>query len=410
MGCVMEDPAVDDGAGAPDGGPFAAMDPEMTANPQALFKMLRDTTPVMEVDGTGVVLTRRADIDEAFRHPEVFSSNFDAVDLGNIRPLIPLQIDPPDHKKYRKLLDPIFAPRQMALLEEPITALVNDLIDALIDDDQVDVAALFSVPFPSQVFLTLLGLPIDELPTFLAMKDGIIRPDLVTGEPYGSDAAKAHQQQVARSIYDYFDAALDRREDRRDDDLLSRFLDAEVDGERLSREEILDICFLFLIAGLDTVTATLDCMYGYLAQHPEQRRRIVEDPSVIPSVIEELLRWETPVMGVARVAMEDTELGGCPIPKGSGVMVLLGSANTDEDEFPDGHEVRFDREVNRHLAFGGGVHRCLGSHLARLELRIALREWHRRIPDYDVVDGHTLVYTPAIRSIEHFPMVIRPNR
>jgi cytochrome P450 len=151
-------------------------------------------------------------------------------------------------------------------------------------------------------------------------------------------------------------------------------------------------------------------MYGYLAQHPEQRRRIVEDPSVIPAVIEELLRWETPVMGVARVAMEDTELGGCPISKGSGVMVLLGSANTDETEFPDGDDVRFDREVNRHLAFGGGVHRCLGSHLARLELRIALREWHRRIPEYAVVDGHTLVYTPAIRSIEHFPMTIRPNR
>ena len=228
--------------------PFAAMDPEMTANPQPLFKVMRDTMPVMAVEGTGVVLSRRADIEEAFRHPEVFSSNFDAVDLGNIRPLIPLQVDPPEHKKYRKLLDPIFAPRQMALLEAPITALVNDLIDSFVDDDEIDFASSFSIPFPSQVFLTLLGLPIDELPTFLEMKDGIIRPDIVTGEPYGSHAATAHQRGTATSIYDYFDTVLDRREAQRDDGLLSRFLDAEVDGERLSRAERLDICFRFLIA------------------------------------------------------------------------------------------------------------------------------------------------------------------
>jgi cytochrome P450 len=397
-----------DDAPADDGSPFAAMDPEMAANPQPLFKMLRETMPVMEVEGTGVVLTRRADIDEAFRHPEVFSSNFDAVDLGNVRPLIPLQIDPPEHKKYRKLLDPIFAPRQVAELEDRLTALVNDLIDDFIDRDEIDFAASFSVPFPSQVFLALLGLPVEDVSLFLKMKDGIIRPESATGGPFGSEEAVAYQRETATSIYEYFDQILDVREAERDDDLLSRFLDAEVDGERLSREDILDICFLFLIAGLDTVTATLDCMYGYLAQHPEQRRRIVEDPSIIPAVIEELLRWETPVMGVARVALEDTEIGGCPVAKGTGVMVLLGSGNTDEAEFPDGDEVRFDREVNRHLAFGGGVHRCLGSHLARLELRVALREWHRRIPDYSVVEGHTLTYTPAIRSIDHFPMVIHP--
>lgn len=388
------------------GSPFAAMDPEMAANPQPTFKMLREAMPVMAMEGTGVVLARKAEIDEAFRHPELFSSNVDAVDLGNIRPLIPLQIDPPEHKKYRKLLDPIFAPRQMALLEEPVTQLVNDLIDQFIDDGQIDFAAQFSVPFPSQVFLTLLGLPLEELPRFLKMKDGIIRPDVVTGEAFGSAGAKAYQSETAHSIYDYFNEVLDERELQPEDDILSRFLDAELDGERLTREDILDICFLFLIAGLDTVTATLDCMFGYLSQHPDQRQSIVDDPSIIASVVEELLRWETPVMGVVRVALDDTELAGCPIRRGDQVMVLLGSANTDEAEFPDGDVVRFDREVNRHLAFGGGVHRCLGSHLARQELRIALREWHRRIPEYSVVDGHVLAYTGGIRSIDHFPMNI----
>src|SRR5208283_4008931 len=119
---------------------------------------------------------------------------------------------------------------------------------------------------------------------------------------------------------------------------------------------------------------------------------------------EELLRWETPVMGIVRVAVEDAELGGCPIHQGESVMIMIGSANTDEAVFPDADVVRFDRDVNPHIAFGGGIHRCLGSNLARLELRVALREWHRRIPDYEVESGHTLVYTPGIRSIDEFPM------
>ncbi len=125
-------------------------------------------------------------------------------------------------------------------------------------------------------------------------------------------------------------------------------------------------------------------------------------------MIEELLRWETPVQAVARMAMEDAELAGCPVKKGDSVTVVIGSVNTDEYDLEDAGVVRFDRDTNRHLAFGAGVHRCLGSHLARLELRVAVREWHRRIPEYSVEEGTALVYTPAIRSIEHFPLVLTP--
>jgi cytochrome P450 len=386
------------------GSPFATMDPDMAAHPQVMFKALRDECPVMAIEGTGVVLTRKVEIDEALRHPEIFTSNMDAVDLKNARPMIPLQIDPPEHKKYRKLLDPIFAPRRMAAMDDSVSRIVNNLIDGFIDQGEVDFAQAFSVPFPSEVFLTLLGLPLGELDRFLAMKDGIIRPDHVIGKPYGSRAVNDFQQKVADSVYEYFNEVLDAREVTRQDDLLSLFLDAEVDGQRLTRNDILDICFLFLIAGLDTVTATLDCMFAFLAQHPEHRQQLVDDPSMIPSAIEELLRWETPVMGVVRASLEDTSLGGCPVKKGDQVMLMIGSANTDEAEFEDADTVRFDREANRHIAFGGGIHRCLGSHLARLELRVALREWHRRIPDYSVEPDHTLVYTGGIRSIDHFPM------
>jgi cytochrome P450 len=170
---------------------------------------------------------------------------------------------------------------------------------------------------------------------------------------------------------------------------------------------MLDICFLFLIAGLDTVSASLDCFFGYLAEHPDARRKLVDEPESIPSVVEELLRWETPVMGVARVATRDVEVGGCPIAAGENVMAVIGAANVDDAEFPDAGELRWDRETNRHLAFGGGIHRCLGSHLARLELRVALREWHRRIPDYRVKLGVELDYTPGIRTLETFPMLLR---
>ncbi len=380
----------------------------MANAPQPLYRAMRETAGVVPVDDHMVVVCRRAEIDEMFRRTEHFTSNMSAVDLQNRRPLIPLQIDPPEHKKYRKILDPLFAPKRMALLDEPVTALVHELMDAFGDRREIDFAAEFSVPFPSRVFLTLLGLPVDDLPTFLAMKDGIVRPEHVVGTDFGSEAAVAHQKATADSIYDYFDAVLDEREATATDadDLLAAFLRSEVDGHTLTRDEILDICFLFLIAGLDTVTATLDCMFAFLATHPDHRRQIVEDPSVIPSAIEELLRWETPVMGVARAATTDTELGGCPIHEGQMVAVMLGAANTDDEEFGDGDEVRFDREVNRHLAFGGGVHRCVGSHLARQELRVALREWHLRYPDYSVLEGHELQYTPAIRSIEHFPMVL----
>jgi cytochrome P450 len=190
--------------------------------------------------------------------------------------------------------------------------------------------------------------------------------------------------------------------------MLTGFLEADVDGNRLTREDILDICYLFLLAGLDTVTASVGCMVSYLAQHPEQRQRLVEDPSQIPGAVEELLRWETPVPGVPRVVAEDIELSGERLEAGERVTVLIGSANIDERGFPQPDDVDFERPANRHLAFGGGVHRCLGSHLARLELRVALEQLHGRIPDYSIKPGETPQYTMGIRAVEHLPLVFTP--
>jgi cytochrome P450 len=370
------------------------------ADPQPMYKALRETSPVFR-SPQAVVLSRLADIEMALKHTELFSSNMDAVDLGNVRPLIPLQIDPPEHAKYRRILDPLFTPREMARREPEVTKLVNEMIDAFADRGQCDFHAEFAVPLPCTVFLQLLGLPLEDLEQFLTWKDGVIRPE---GGPFTFEERHAATAPVAQKIYDYFERAIDDHIANPRDDVLSALIAADVEGQPLSREELLDICFLFLIAGLDTVTDSLDCFFVYLARHPEHRRQLIDQPDILPSAIEELLRWETPVPGVARVAMQDIEVAGCPISKGERVSPLLGAANTDPTEFADPEVVDFCRNPNRHRAFGGGPHRCLGSHLARMELRVALREFHRRIPDYEIPPGTELSYTGGLRSVESLPL------
>jgi len=289
----------------------------------------------------------------------------------------------------------------MAAREPAVAALVNEMIDNFADRGQCDFHEEFAVPLPCTVFLQLLGLPLEDLDKFLQWKDEVIRPEgAYSAEEHAKASAPAAQQ-----IYEYFERAIDDHIASPQQDVLSSLLAARVEGQPLSREEMLDICFLFLIAGLDTVTDSLDCFFVYLAKHPEQRRLLIEQPDIVPSAIEEMLRWETPVPGVARVAMADVEVGGCPISKGERVSPLLGAANTDPAEFPDPDLVDFNRSPNRHRAFGGGPHRCLGSHLARMELRVALREFHRRIPDYEIKPGTQLTFTAALRSVEALPLV-----
>jgi cytochrome P450 len=375
------------------------------AEPQPMYKALRESAPVFR-SPQAVVLSRLVDIEMALKRTDLFSSNMDAVDLGNLRPLIPLQIDPPDHAKYRRILDPLFTPREMARRETQVAELVNEMIDRFADRGECDFHQEFAVPLACTVFLQLLGLPLRDLDKFLAWKDGVIRPEGAIDWDDRHDASAP----VALEIYEYFDLAIDDHIANPRDDVLSAMIAATLredgDGEakRLSREELLDICFLFLIAGLDTVTDSLDCFFVYLARHPEHRHQLIEQPDILPHAIEELLRWETPVPGVARVAMQDIEVAGCPISKGERVSPLLGAANTDPAEFPNPELVDFARSPNRHRAFGGGPHRCLGSHLARMELRVALREFHRRIPDYDIPPGTELKYTAALRSVEALPL------
>ncbi len=373
--------------------------PESARDPQSFYRVVRAAGAAVPAPYGGIEVVRRAEVEDVLHRPEVFSSAMEAVDLGQTVPLIPLQVDPPEHVKYRKLLDPIFAPKRMNVIEPDVARMVNDLVDGFIDEGACELTTALAEPLPSSVFLRLIGLPVSELPMFLRMKDGILRP-----QGADMDEVVASQRAAAAEVEAFFAQELaDRRVNPRDD-LISMFASAEVGGDRLTDDEILGICFLFLIAGLDTVTDSLECMFANLAQHPDRRRQIASDPSIIPSAVEELLRWETPVTTVARIAACDTEVGGCPVRKGEHVGVSIGSANTDEEAMPDAYEVDLTRH-SKHLAFGGGVHRCLGSHLARLELRTTLREWHARIPEYELAPGTELEYGFGLRQIESLPLV-----
>ena len=370
--------------------------------PQEMYKFLRDHMPVMAVEHemmTGTSVALHDDVMTVLQNPGLFSSD-GAAEIGQVRPLIPLEIDPPEHSKFRKLLDPLFAPRRVAQLESSTQALVNNLIDGVIDNGECNFHTTVAEPLPSQVFLTMFGLPVERTAEFIALKDGIIRPPVE-----GSADATAYRNMTGQKIYAALQEAIDEKKASPQDDFISQFLNAEVDGHRLSEEDVLDIGYLFFLAGLDTVTASLDCMLAYLAQNPEDQKRLADDPDQIPAAMEELLRWETPVAGVIRVATQDTELSGCPIKAGDKVSVNLGSANTDERFWADADKVDFDREINKHIAFGGGVHRCLGSHLARMELRVGLEEWHRRVPSYELKPGTTPEYSMGLRSVDNLELI-----
>lgn len=375
--------------------------PEAASCPQPVLNRLRERCPVGQaIPGGSVCVSRYEDVMFALRNPQIFSSELPGSLVGNQRAMIPLQIDPPRQTRYRKILDPIFSRRRMVALGPAFRELAGTLIDAFADRGECEFNEEFAMPYPSTVFARLMGLPMEDIDLFLEIKDGIIRPSGDTPEE-----AAAVRSAASDRIYEYMGQLFDQRAAEPADDLMTHLVNAELDGQKLTREELLDISYLMIIAGLDTVTATLGCSIAYLAQHPDRRRALIADPGLLETTVEELLRWETPVVQIVRMLAQDYEFHDVPMRKGDIVTLVLGAANLDDAQFENAGEVDFARPVNKHIAFGGGAHRCLGSHLARQELMIALEEFHKRIPDYEIKPGETPVYTPAIREVKYLPLV-----
>jgi cytochrome P450 len=367
--------------------------------PHEAYARIRSECPVSREAGwTGgdertVYVSRYEDVMWALKHPEVFSSAPGAVNIGQEHPLIPLQVDPPEHAKYRRMLDPEFSPIKMRALEPDVRELVNEILDGFAERGSCDFHEEFATPLPSAIFLRLMGMSQDDLGQFLQWRDDTIRPDT-------TDPAEAQRirDRVGGQINAYFERALDEKLAVPDDGLMSRIAVGEVDGRPLTRAEQLGMCHLLMLGGLDTVTATLDCMVAYLARHPERRQALIDDPALVDTVVEELLRTETPVVMVPRVVAQDATVGGVEVKAGDTAVIIIGAADSDDAEFPDATSVDFAREKNRHVAFGAGPHRCLGSHLARMELRVAIEEFHKRIPEYRIQDDVELHFSPAIRQ------------
>ncbi len=379
-------------------------DPEIgaakaSAEPQPLFVELTSKCPVRQLSEDLFFLTSMEDILYVTKNHDVKQG---VKYLGSDRPAIPLGLDGPEHRKYRRLLDPVFTAKRVAPLAANVQNVANGLIDRFIDAGEVDAYAIWCEPLPSTIFLSIMGLPMEDLEAFLHFKNLTLNNNLV--DRGSADEQLVRQAEGAAWLNDYFTRDLDarERESGQRDDMIGWLLDAEVDGQRLTREDMLGILSLLMIAGLDTVAASLACFLSYFARHPSHRRQIVEHPDSIRSAVEELMRFESPVTDGFRVAKTDLTLpSGTVIPAGAWMAVSWQAANVDPAAFGNPLDVDFDRRPNPHIGFASGFHRCLGSHLARMELHTALTVWHERIPDYRIKAGEELVYSGNPRAPHH---------
>jgi cytochrome P450 len=379
-------------------------DPAFANDPYPEWKRLRETCPVGRSDAHGGfwVVSRYAEVADVCHRPEVFSSRYLAIpaDIGaGDMPLPPINVDPPEHARFRRLLLPAFAPNRVADLEPAVRQIVDDLLDAGRSAEVFDLAEGLAKPLPVKVTERLLGTPPEDAERFARWVHALVAGGVADYE--GSAAAVAE-------MAGYLGALLAERTEHPGDDIISlvAHLEAE-EGPPFDVTERLGCVFLLLIAGIDTTWSALGTSLWHLARTPSDWQRLREDPALVPTAVEELLRAFAPTT-VARVVKADTEVGGHTLREGEMVLVPFPSANRDAAEFPDPEDVVLDRQQNRHVAFGVGVHRCLGAGLARMEMRVALEGLLARAEALELVDEAAIRWkTGPIRGPEAVPARVR---
>ena len=379
-------------------------DAPMQRDRTAGWKFFRDAGDVFQ-DQLGVwYVTSRELIQAALTQPKVFSSKHAFDVSGAPVPMIPVGSDPPDHVRYRRALDPLFSPRVIGPMEDDLRRQVAVLIDAFADQDGCDVMGDLGNIFPAQVFLTMFGMPLDD-------RDKLVGwITTIQNETNLQEPGVLSEKMVATSkaVVEYLQSIIDAKRANPGDDIFSRILTLSGD-DAWSEEEILGFAYLFMIAGLDTVAATIGHVMHYLATHPDVRKQVVADPESVNPVVEEIIRMETVAPLLPRITSEAIELGGFTIPAGSFVVLAFGAANRDPRRYPNPDQVDVSQADIGHLTFGGGIHRCVGSHLARRELRLMVDEFHKRIPDYELAPGAdpVVAWPTTTMRFESLPLVFR---
>ena len=349
------------------------------------------------------------------RDPETFSSHpNNLVDAGQGK-FLPIELDPPEHTSYRQALQPLFSPNRMKALEPRIRQIVVELIESFQADGKVEFVERFAHELPTQVFLALMGWPIEDAPVFTEATEIALN-----GRPGDTpEQAAESRTKAAYEMFGYFMKVIGERRaameagDAPAEDVTNAIIQTEItDSEGVQRaltdDELARMFFLLLIAGLHTTQGSLAWMMLHLSQNTDERDKIIEDAGAVPAAVEEILRYEAAV-AMGRRAVRDAEVAGVTVREGDQLLLMLCAANRDEAEFDEPGALDVERTPNRHLTFGSGPHRCIGSHLARLMLKIAAEELHQRIPDYRLDPEDPPVVLPSqVRGFARLSLLFTP--
>ncbi len=386
-------------------GDYDVYDPAYVEDPFPIWDDLRQRCPVAHTErwGGSWLPTRYDDVVAIAHDVERFSSSEilvappvqDGPDDGIKAP--PITSDPPEHHWARRLILPAFSPRSVARYEAYSRDLCRSLADGIARAGRGDAAEGYAQQIPVRVIARMLGVDEGRADEFTDWVRGVLE--------FG--ATDPERRRAAReSIIGFFAEQVEDRRRSPKDDLLTELLAAEVDGHPVPDTHVIGTCNLILVAGIDTTWSAIGSALWHLATHPEDRRRLVDEPGLMPTAVEELLRAYAPVT-MARLVTADAEVAGACMRAGDKVLMPFPAANRDPAAFPDADRVVLDRAENRHVAFGVGIHRCAGSNLARMELRVALEEWLARIPEFGLSDGDEVTWAGGqVRGPRHLPVVV----
>ena len=360
---------------------YDLFDPDYIRDPFPVWDDLRGRCPIAHTErfGGSWMPTTYDDVTAMARDPEHFSSRGPSVvppppEQGDsLLPagVPPISADPPEHTWTRRLILPWFSNRRVESYEPYTRDLCSRLIDGFIDDGRADLAADYAQQIPVRIIGLVLGVPESDSDMFTWWVREILE--------HANDPQR--RAQGIEELVTYFSAEMDKRRENPGDDLISELLATEHEGEPISDGHVLGTVALTLVAGVDTTWSGIGSALWHLATHDDDRRRLAAEPELLPTAIEEFLRAYSPVT-MGRIVNEDVDYNGCPMRAGDKVLMNFPAANRDPEMFPDADKVIIDRQVNRHVAFGAGIHRCAGSNLARMEMQVAVGEWMKRIPEF----------------------------